>query len=371
MNKLDRIMGMLLLLRDGRVVSATDLAARFEVSIRTVYRDIETLSALGVPVSAEMGRAGGFALGEGYFLPPITLGPEEAVSLLLGVTLMRRLRAMPFAKEAEMAERKLLAALPPQTREAMRRASRSIGFEEVPSDLLHPERADPQAGFGPGPAAESAAVGAFLKALLARSRVTLEYRSPYREGESGREVEPLGLVWDRDRWYLVGRPCDAASEAKERAAPRGAGSKKGPVLQGGDVRTWRADRVTRIGPGRAMPPIRSDFDARTLLDRQWLSAAMAQWGAEAPATIAMTEAQAELLRRDWYYGKARFEALPDGRVAMRYGEFTPEDTAALVRWLGPGAELVEPKAWRPLMAAGLREMLADYEDAIVPRGRSR
>jgi predicted DNA-binding transcriptional regulator YafY len=337
MNRLDRTMGILLLLRGGRIVSATDLAARFEVSVRTVYRDIEVLSGLGVPVVADMGRTGGFRLREGYFLPPVTLGPEEAVSLLLGLILMRRLRVIPFKKEADFAERKLLAALPPETRETMERASRFIGFERVPADLFHPERGDPQEGRGPAPAAEGEAVGAFLRALLSRSRVTLAYGSPYRDPEPPLELEPLGIIWDRDRWYLAGR-----------------GAK-------GATRMWRADRVLSIGPGRSIPPLAATFDAAELLERKWLRGAMELWRAESPARIAMGREQAERLRRDWYYGNAVFEEAGEGRVLMSYGEFRPEAAAALVRWLGPGAQLLEPAEWRPIVAAGLREMLAAHE----------
>ncbi len=345
MNKLDRSMGILLLLRGGRVVSAADLAARFEVSLRTVYRDIESLSLLGVPVLAEMGRTGGFRLREGYFLPPVTLGQEEATSLLLGLILMRRLRVMPFPKEAEFAERKLLAALPQDIRETMERASRFIGFERVPADLLHPEEGDPQEARGgeDGAArgrAESAVVGSFLRALLARSRVTLSYHSPYREPEAPREVEPLGLIWDRDRWYLVGKP--------------GGGGAK--------TRQWRADRVLALAPGRSMPPLDSDFDASELLERRWLRGAMEGWlSTSRAARIAMTGEQAERLRRDWFYGNARFEPAGD-RIVMSYGESRLESVMALVRWLGPGAELLEPKEWRPLVAASLRRMLADHEE---------
>ena len=68
MNRLDRALGILLVLRTGATVSAAELAQRFEVSPPTIYRDIEALGAIGVPVYAEMGRAGGFRLVEGYFL---------------------------------------------------------------------------------------------------------------------------------------------------------------------------------------------------------------------------------------------------------------------------------------------------------------
>ncbi|MBL8967527.1 MAG: WYL domain-containing protein [Spirochaetaceae bacterium] len=329
MNRLDRVMGMILLLRDGRPVSATELAARFEVSTRTIYRDIEVLSGLGVPVAADMGRAGGFRLREGYFLPPVALGPEEAASLLLGIILTRRLRVLPFPKEAETAERKLLAVLPEATREAMVRAARAIGFEGVPADLLHPEREEP----GPrAEAREAAAVGSFLRALLARSRLRLRYRSPYRPAEEPeREIEPLGLVWDRDRWYLVGRPA---------AEP------------GAEPRLWRSDRVLALGKGGAMRPTEGAFDVSGLLGRKWLRAAMARWSDEAPVRVALTPAQAERLGRDWYFGNADFSE-EEGRIVMRYSEDDFEAVAALVRWLGPGAELLEPAAWRPRLAAGL------------------
>jgi len=336
-------MEMLLLLRDGRIVPASELAARFAVSTRTVYRDLDMLSGLGVPIASEMGRSGGVRLGDGYFLPPIALGPEEAVSLLLGLILMRRLRVMPFPKEAGTAERKLLAALPERTRDAVSHASRSIGFERVPADLLHPERGDPQTGEGPPVNVESDVVGSFLRAMLSHSRVSLAYSSPYRDGESARELEPLGLVWDRDRWYLAGRP------SGETGRPR----------------MYRADRVASMGPGRAMPPVRSDFNASELLDRVWLRDAMDGWREESPVIIVMTPEQAALLEKDWFYGNALFERLPDGRVRMTYGEFRLDSASALLRWLGPGAELLEPAAWRSPIADGLREMAKVHE-----RGRA-
>jgi predicted DNA-binding transcriptional regulator YafY len=344
MNRLDRVMGILLLLRGGRPVSAADLARRFEVSTRTIYRDVEVLSGLGVPVSAQMGRTGGFQMSEGYFLPPVALGPEEAVSLLLGLILMRALRVLPFPKETDFAERKLLAALPEETRKMMERAHRIIGFERVPADLFHPERDDPVAGGGPGARPregaeeEARVVGQYLRAILSRSRLRIRYRSPYREEEPEREVEPRGIVWDRDRWYLV-------ADAEVRA---------------GEPRMWRSDRVLEIKPGGGMRPTAGGFDIAPLLGRTWLRKAMERWREELPVRVAMDKAQAERLRKDWYYGNAEFEELPGGRVRMTYGDDSPDRAAALVRWLGPGAELLEPKEWRDRIAADLRAMLAAY-----------
>src|SRR5689334_10562327 len=101
MNRLDRALGILLVLRGGKAISAAELSRRFEVSTRTIYRDVGALSALGVPVYAEMGRAGGFRLAEGYFLPPVMFSVREGISLVLGLGLLRNLRASPFAAERE------------------------------------------------------------------------------------------------------------------------------------------------------------------------------------------------------------------------------------------------------------------------------
>lgn len=343
MNRLDRTMGILLLLRGGKVVSATELAERFEVSVRTIYRDVEVLSGLGVPVAPEMGRRGGFRLREGYFLPPVTLGPEEAVSLLLGIVFMRALRVVPFPAEAEFAERKLLAALPEDTRRLMERVSRLIGFERVPPDLFHPELGDPLVNAERPREEEARIVGRFLRAILSRSRITLRYRSPYRGEEELREVEPRGIVWDRDRWYLVGDV-----EVRE-----------------GEPRMWRSDRIKEIGGGPSMRPAGGEFDVANLMGRRWLGAAMERWRSECPVRLSLSPAQAERLKRDWYYGHALFETGSDARVIMTFGEESFENVSALLRWLGPGAELLEPKAWRRAVAEELRALLAAHEDGTA------
>src|SRR3954462_9821598 len=141
MNRFDRALGILLLLRSGSCRSASELARRFEVSTRTIHRDIEALSQIGVPVYAERGRDGGFRLMEGYFLPPVMFTGEEAVSLLLAVTMLRTLRARPFTAGLETAEEKLLAAVPAPLHQALSEARRVIGAEPAPSDAFHPELA--------------------------------------------------------------------------------------------------------------------------------------------------------------------------------------------------------------------------------------
>lgn len=334
MNRFDRALGILLLLRSGRSLSASELARRFEVSPRTIYRDIETLSAVGVPVYAEQGRAGGFRLIEGYFLPPITFSVGEATSLLTGLALLRRLRARPFPVDLAAAGEKLLAALPEHLRSILAETDRIIGFEATPHDSFHPDLGNLH-GAG-AQEIESNVITTFLQCILDRQSVALEYQPPHREAAT-QLLLPCGLLWDRDRWYLVG-------QRLEHDEP---------------PRLWRADRVRTIARHARQPEQTPAFDVTELLGRRWLTQAMATWAARSPVVIRMTLVQAEQLQRDWYYGHAQFEQHGD-QVLMTIGEVDCELVFALVRWLGPGAELLAPEGWRAAFVAELQGMLAPY-----------
>ena len=343
MDRFERVVGILLHLRAGKEVSAFDLAQHFGVSRRTIYRDMEMLSALGVPVYAERGHAGGFRLLEGYFLPPVMFSKGEAVSLLLSVALLRSLRARPFAADLVKAEKKLLAAMPESLRAVLTEAQRVVGFEKGPHDTFHPERStsssQPVALSAEGPG-EAETTTIFVQAVLDRRCVLLRYRSPYKARAEHLFAEPLGMFWDRDHWYLVGRPT---------------GQEQGSRL-------WRADRVLDITPHTQEASAHPDFDVQKLLDRHWLKAAMQQWAQEAPVRIRLSQQQAERLEKDWYYQHALFEQLSDDGVVMTFGEEDQQVVLELLRWLGPGAELLEPVAWRAVMRAELTRMLANYAE---------
>src|SRR5579885_1825525 len=194
MQRFDRILGILLFLRSGQLVPASALARHFAVSTRTIYRDVEVLSALGVPIYAERGREGGFRLLEGYFLPPLMFTQGEAIALLVGVTLQRSLQATPFPAERELAEKKLLAALPDRLRNILAKAEKLIGFEPLPHDIFHPERAFPQPAMSAHLAAaaftESQAISIFLQAILDGALVLMRYHSPYSAQPYDTLVEP-------------------------------------------------------------------------------------------------------------------------------------------------------------------------------------
>jgi predicted DNA-binding transcriptional regulator YafY len=359
MIRFDRILGILLQLRAGKTVAAGDLARQFEVTRRTIYRDMDALSALGVPLYAERGVDGGFRLLPGYFLPPLMFSRGEAVALVLGMALWRSLQARPLMSELETAERKLLAALPDELRQLLADADKIVGFEAPPPDLLHPEPAGSSENqVSAAPEAVGRAGGTFLQAILDHRQVCMQYHSPYRELPQRIIAEPLAMFWDRDRWYLVGRRHPAFGTAMH-----GAGS---PELAGetherkAEIQVWRADRVLDIEAHAGAGAARPAFDVRSLMGRRWLAPAMEQWMQESPVTICLTQNQVTLLGRDWYYRHARFEPDDGGMTRMTYGADNCAEVFALLRWLGPGAELIEPRAWRRQYADELRQMLAAH-----------
>jgi predicted DNA-binding transcriptional regulator YafY len=340
MNRFDRMLGLLLLLRGGKPIAANALAQKFEVSRRTIYRDLDRLSELGVPVYAERGREGGFQLLDGYFLPPLMFSTGEAVSLILGLALWRSLHARPFIADLESAERKLLASMPAHLRETLSQAQRIVGFEEPPADTFHPEPEAPGAANSVSGNGASVGLtgGVFLNAILNRQLVRFSYRSPYRERDDEVVATPLGMFWDRGRWYLVG-----SVPNRKRAR-----------------RIWRADRLSEMRATGQIAAEQKDFDVRELMGRTWLRAAIDAWSQESPVRIRLTAAQTMRLQQDWYYRLANFEPSGDGSI-MTYGEGERGLVFELLRWLGPGAELLEPKNWREAFGAELRLMARAYD----------
>jgi len=269
---------------------------------------------------------------------------SEAIALLLGLTLQRSLRAIPFSTEIEMAEKKLLAALPDTLRSLLAKAEKLVVFEKTPSDIFHPEPAqqEPPVISMPQEQADqhqSKMISIFFQAVLDGNQVFMQYASPYRTHISEVPMEPLGLLWDRDHWYLAGR------RLTKPERPLG---------------LWRADRVIQIKTRQSLGTVQNEFDVRELLGRSWLRSAMEQWRQQAPVKIRLSCAQAERLQQDWYYRHANFEPITQDQVLMTFGEGNPTVVLELLRWLGPGAELIEPDAWREKMREELRQMLAYY-----------
>src|SRR5215813_3304882 len=126
MNRTDRLLAILLELQAKGCQRAEDLASTFEISKRTIYRDMQALAESGVPVVSSPGQ--GYSLVEGYFLPPLHFTIDEATILLLGADVMAQSFDAQYQAAARSAGNKIQAVLPESRKEAVRELKSSMRF---------------------------------------------------------------------------------------------------------------------------------------------------------------------------------------------------------------------------------------------------
>jgi predicted DNA-binding transcriptional regulator YafY len=192
--KSDRLLSILLLLQTRGRVPATELAERLEVSVRTIYRDVESLSAAGVPVYAERGRHGGIALLPGFRTDVTGLTSDEARALFV-LAAQGAHSALGLEGALGSALRKIMAALPAPHRPAAELTSRRI--------LVDPERWQLGHG-GLEPRARPVVdLDVLHTAVFADRRLRLRYRHGGESELHTYTVDPYGLVAKAGVWYLV------------------------------------------------------------------------------------------------------------------------------------------------------------------------
>ena len=133
MNRIDRLFAILLKLQAKRRLRAQDLAAAFEVNERTIYRDMAALGECGVPIVGTPGE--GYALMDGYFVPPLLFTPDEAAALMLGTRYLAASASGRLPNMAQAAQDKINAVLPAGLRAELDRLSEVIHFASPPRRL--------------------------------------------------------------------------------------------------------------------------------------------------------------------------------------------------------------------------------------------
>lgn len=188
MNRTDRLLAIILELQAKTWQRAEDLAATFEISKRTVYRDMQALAEAGVPVVSSPGQ--GYRLDEGYFLPPLSFTTAEAVCLILGCEFVARKFDAQYHASALAALRKIDAVLADRLRGEVRDLQDSLRFLDVRSTPEHNQ-----------------ALAQLRRAILDRRRIEISYETRFTAAEqrhNRRRVDPYGLIFIERAWYLIG-----------------------------------------------------------------------------------------------------------------------------------------------------------------------
>lgn len=134
MRKTERLFAIAEVLRARRSgITAEQLADRFEVSIRTIYRDLDSLRASSLPVFGERGRGGGLALDHSYTLPPVNFTAREAAILVTAGHWLETARLIPFVGTLRSAIDKVRGALPTARQRQVERLTKSLSWVGVPA----------------------------------------------------------------------------------------------------------------------------------------------------------------------------------------------------------------------------------------------
>ncbi|WP_054942534.1 helix-turn-helix transcriptional regulator [Paenibacillus ihuae] len=315
MNKTDRMLAIVLELQRGKMLRAEDLAATFETSVRTIYRDIQALSEAGVSVVGAPGQ--GYTLMEGYFLPPVSFTVEEAVTLLIGTDFIEQWFDSHYGSKSRTSRRKIEAILPEPVRSEAVRIRKSFRLLATAEDA--------------GRILERAYLETIRRAIAEERKVSFRYAKRVAEADGNRRsmrtVAPYGLVLHQGAWVLTGW-CELRQ----------------------DIRHFRLSRMTELMELEAGFKLPADFnleaykppDERNILVR-----------------ILVQPDMADKVKESNNYYLETIEDHPEG-LLMTFRVRQPEELLQYVLSWGGGVVVLEPESFRQRMRNELENMLKRY-----------
>lgn len=188
MNRIDRLSAILIQLQSRRVVKASDIAQRFGISIRTVYRDIRALEEAGIPLIGEAGA--GYSLVDGYRLPPIVFSREEAIAMLTAEKLVEKLTDRANGVHYNSAMFKIKAVLQTAEKDLLEHIDKHI--EVLPSNRLNLREPS-----------DLNLLQTILKSIAEKKILHIRYFTHSRQEITERNIEPLGIFFLENYWHLI------------------------------------------------------------------------------------------------------------------------------------------------------------------------
>jgi predicted DNA-binding transcriptional regulator YafY len=310
-NRTDRLVAMVMFLQGRRLVRAEELSGHFEISVRTVYRDIAALSEAGVPIAGEAGV--GYRLMKGYHLPPVMLTAEEVSGLFVGGEMVRRFTDASLQEPMKSALEKLRAVLPPDRQEYVDRLVRHT----VISGLA--------AGSGPDPAAPPWLL-TVQQGVVQRRVLRMTYHGRDRDEDTCRDAEPLGIVFYGGAWSLVGW-CRLRK----------------------DIRHFRIDRIRRLELLTERFPPRPGFSLAKHLAENVAKTDII------PVRVWLARWVQERARRESYATMVE-ERSRDGGAEFSLTTYSLDWAARWILSFGPEAEALAPAELRDLVRRKAEEV---------------
>jgi predicted DNA-binding transcriptional regulator YafY len=312
MNRIDRLTAILIHLQSKKIVKAEEIAGRFEISLRTVYRDVKALMEAGVPIGSEAGT--GYFIVDGYHLPPVMFNQEEASAMMMAGKLVEKMTDESVRKAFESALLKIKSVLNDSEKDHLEMLQSYVSVARMPNT----ESARFPNNF----------LTEIQKALVNKEVLEIEYQSTNEE-YSRREIEPIGIQYYGSNWHLIGW-CR---------------------LREG-YRDFRADRIkTLSNSGRK-------FDSRNLVSLQEYLQSLMQ-SHESLEKAVITVDKSIFKHRKPFYGFASEEDLGD-KVRLT---FLMDNVNWLAKWLlsfGTAVEIEQPEKLREAMVTVVEELYNHY-----------
>lgn len=186
MNRFDRITAILIQLQSRKIVKAQDLAERFEISLRTVYRDINSLAEAGVPIIGEAGV--GYSIMDGYRLPPVMFTKEEARTFITAEKLMEKFTDFSTQSHYQAAMYKIKAVLRSTEKSMVENLENHIEVRSRPRAFHQPN---------------SNTLDILLKSISERKIAKIRYVALSAAEPVERVIEPVGIYHENNYWYTI------------------------------------------------------------------------------------------------------------------------------------------------------------------------
>jgi predicted DNA-binding transcriptional regulator YafY len=307
MNRIDRLLALILYLQSRRTCTAEAMAEHFGLSVRTIYRDIAALGEAGVPILAEAGI--GYSLMKGYLLPPVNFSEQEAYALSTGVMLAQRMTTHSYNEKMQSALDKIKAVLPNEAKHRLELLAKGMATPQTE----HPQQAD---------------LSVLQQAIARQQLLTFDYQDA-SQTQSYREVEAAGLVFYLGRWHLI-----AWCRLRQ------------------DYRDFRTDRIHNLQLQSEQFQTRGDFNAKDFLQSGTPRAQLT-------AQILFAHTAADRARREWWQGITDEQQNAEGVVVT----LNCSDWTSLACWLlslGTAAKVLVPDELKQEMRRQSCAVLALY-----------
>ena len=308
-------MAIVVYLQGRRLCRAGDMAAHFEISVRTMYRDLAALGEAGIPIMAEAGV--GYSLVKGYHLPPVMFTAEEAGALFMGGKLVEQLTDASLRKQMESALLKIRSVLPRERQDHLDRLERStavVGKQAVAVARMASEALIP-----------------IQQALAERRVLALDYLGGARRELTRRQVEPLGLIYYADNWHLI-------AHCRLRC----------------DLRDFRSDRIRSLRLLNEVFTGHTDFSLP-----EYMETAAREDGLET-VVIRFKREVMEHVRRDWNIRVEQEKEEANGEVAVTLRIYALESFASWILSFGDKAEVASPERLKSVVATEAAKVMAKY-----------